>query len=117
MARYGAEKLASLVPQRGPRVDSRGAPRRTVARRERRRHQRNAAPAIAHGSFGVISNRNDFTNLVVANATGRPIAKPDRRHDEDFAQHHPDQPARSAPSAMRSPISLVRRATLYAIVP
>ena len=38
--------------------------------------------------------------------------EPDRRHDEDLAQHHPDQLPPLAPSAIRSPISLVRRATL-----
>ena len=62
-------------------------------------------------------NRNDSTNLEVAQATANPIASPAAPSANTSRSTIQTILRRSAPSAMRMPISFVRRATAYAIVP
>ena len=61
-----------------------------------------AAPAIAHGSFGFISNRNDFDELASwRTPTGRPIASPTAAIANTSRSTIQMSRRRCAPSAIR----------------
>src|SRR5262245_2056665 len=75
------------------------------------------AETITYGSFGLTSNRNDCTRRDASSAIGTLIASPTAASAQTSRSTiHITVPWR-APSAMRMPISGVRRVTPYAIVP
>ncbi len=75
-----------------------------------------AATASARGSFGFMSNRNDSMSRAEAMAVGTLIASPMTTSTQTSRNTIQMTLPRRAPSAIRIPISLVRRATVYASV-
>src|SRR6476619_861411 len=72
---------------------------------------------MAQGSFGLISNRNDLMNFVVASGTGSPMARPTAVIAKTSRRTIQISFRRSAPSAIRSPISYSNRRFLICHFP
>jgi hypothetical protein len=75
------------------------------------------AAAKTIGSCGTTWKRNDSTNVERYHAPATPNARPSPRCAMAPPMTRPMTPVRWAPSAIRTPISRVRRATAYAMTP
>ena len=77
----------------------------------------NAAAAIVRGSYAVTPNRSVFTHRAATIAVSAPNASPTATGPIDSRSTIATTAAGRAPSAMRMPISDVRRVTKYASIP
>ena len=107
-----AQPRGPFMSQGDHRIDLRGAPGRQVARATATLSIRPIATPITAGSFGPRPNSIVSRNRVVASVAASPIA--DAGTDERRAiRARPTRAHRGvwAPSAIRIPMSFVRRAT------
>src|SRR5215831_21156798 len=70
-----------------------------------------------HGSPGLTPKRRDSMTFEAPSAIGRPIANPIIASNRTSRSTIQRTVSRCAPSAIRIPISLVRRATAYDVAP
>lgn len=113
-----ARRVAGLfVAQCGERLHTAGAPRRQPAGEGGDAAKTSMAAAKAGAYQGETPNSKDDIRCVAANAAGSPMAHPYAARRAPLRSTRPTVSASDAPSAMRMPISRVRRVTAYDMTP